>query len=110
MDDLDAALHSPPRLKIMSYLFAVAQSDFAVVAQTVGLSAPELSKHLKVLRERGLVRSSVRSGRGAPVTVFLTKQGEREFRAYRKALSQIVFQHDTGDAGAGGPATDGGAG
>ncbi|HZB19317.1 MAG TPA: transcriptional regulator, partial [Blastococcus sp.] len=59
----DAVVHMPPRLQVCGLLAAVADMDFALVRERVGVSDSVLSKHVKQLEEAGYVtvRKSTRA-------------------------------------------------
>ncbi|GAB4499957.1 MAG: hypothetical protein OHK0052_15700 [Anaerolineales bacterium] len=54
--EICAALADPNRI-LMLYILSEAPRTVNDVAQLVGISQPSTSRHLKVLRERGLVRA-----------------------------------------------------
>lgn len=62
--EIDAHLVAPKRFVTLSHLSQVEQADFPALQDTTGLSMTDLSKILRDLEDRGLVRSprSVRTG------------------------------------------------
>jgi DNA-binding transcriptional ArsR family regulator len=58
--DLCAALADPRRILIL-YILSEYQVNVSELASQVGISQPTASRHLKILRERGLVQA-VRQG------------------------------------------------
>ena len=57
---LDPLVHFPIRLSIMAYLAAVAEAEFAAVAEAIEITAPTLSKQVTLLEEAGYL--TVRKG------------------------------------------------
>lgn len=66
--DICSALADPKRILIL-YALAEDSTNVGDLAVKVGLSQPATSRHLKILRERGLVRAE---RRGASITYHLT--------------------------------------
>jgi DNA-binding transcriptional ArsR family regulator len=66
--DICSALADPKRILIL-YALADRTMNVTELADTVGISQPAASRHLKVLRERGLVRPE---RQGASVEYHLT--------------------------------------
>ena len=66
--DLCSALADPHRILLL-YAIDERPRNVSELAEEVGISQPGASRHLKILRERGLVRS-VRQG--ASIEYFLT--------------------------------------
>jgi ArsR family transcriptional regulator len=54
--DICSALASPSRILLL-YMLAEAPSSVSGLAEKTGISQPSTSRHLKTLRERGLVNS-----------------------------------------------------
>ncbi len=54
-----AALGDPTRLGLVERLLAEGERTAGELCQGVGISAPAVSRHLKVLREAGLVRRRI---------------------------------------------------
>lgn len=68
--DLCSALADPKRILIL-YALAEARLNVSDLANKVGISQPAASRHLKLLRERGLVRPE---REGASINYRLTDQ------------------------------------
>jgi DNA-binding MarR family transcriptional regulator len=73
----------------------VDELEFAVIRDTLGVSDPTLSKHLKVLAEAGLVgvrkeTSSLRSDARRLTWVSLTAEGATALRRHMAALAAIA--------------------
>lgn len=91
-EGLDRAMHEKARLGIMTSLVAHPKGlAFGDLRQLCGLTDGNLSRHLKVLEESGLV--AIRKGydRNRPLTTCkLTGEGRKRFLAYLEVLEQVV--------------------
>ncbi|MFC4060898.1 transcriptional regulator [Planomonospora corallina] len=98
MGGFDATIHTPNRLRICALLDAVAEAEFGVVQEQLGVSASVLSKHVGVLIEAGYVeqRKAVRDTRQR-VWLRLTGDGRAAYRGHVAALRAIVGE-GAGDA------------
>lgn len=88
---LDATIHSPVRLSIVSALSSVERADFKSVRDALQVSDSALSKHVAVLEEAGYL--DVTKGRVArrPRTwLALTQAGQLALRAHLAALNAIT--------------------
>jgi DNA-binding MarR family transcriptional regulator len=87
----DAVVHMPPRLQVCGLLAAVADMDFALVRERVGVSDSVLSKHVKQLEEAGYVtvRKSTRASR-VRTNLALTPTGRAAFDAHVAELRRIT--------------------
>jgi DNA-binding MarR family transcriptional regulator len=87
----DAVVHMPPRLQVCGLLAAVADMDFALVRERVGVSDSVLSKHVKQLEEAGYVtvRKSTRASR-VRTNLALTTTGRAAFDAHVAELRRIT--------------------
>jgi DNA-binding MarR family transcriptional regulator len=87
----DAVVHMPPRLQVCGLLAAVADMDFALVRERVGVSDSVLSKHVKQLEEAGYVtvRKSTRASR-VRTNLALTVTGRAAFDAHVAELRRIT--------------------
>ena len=91
----DDAIHAPVRLRICGLLRHVEQADFGVVRDTLAISDASLSKHVKVLAERGYVaiakeRSMTRSDARRLTWLSLTPAGRRAFDAHLAELQRLA--------------------
>ena len=91
MTDLDRVIHEPARLRIVTILAAIVESDFNYLLQETELTKGNLSTHLSKLEESGYV-SIEKTFRGKiPMTlVKLTREGQDAFRAYRKEMTALL--------------------
>ncbi|MFB9722919.1 transcriptional regulator [Planobispora longispora] len=87
----DMTIHAPNRLRICALLEAVAEAEFSVVQEQLGVSASVLSKQVAVLIEAGYVkqRKAVRDTRQR-VWLQLTEPGRAAYRGHVAALRAIV--------------------
>lgn len=91
MDDLDAHLVPPARLKLMTLLDASSEIEFATLRDALAASDSVVSKHLGVLEEAGYVRRRKGVHRGRRTTwVSLTAQGGRALRRHVAALRALI--------------------
>ena len=88
-------IHAPLRLRICGLLRSVDRLDFAVLRDTIEVSDPTLSKHLKVLSEAGFIvmkksASPMRADARRITWVSLTTAGKRAFDGHLQALRHIT--------------------
>lgn len=88
-------IHSPVRLRICGVLRRVAELEFSVVRDSLGISDANLSKNLKVLADASLVTvrkepSLQRSDARRLTWVGLTSSGKLALEAHLAALLQIA--------------------
>lgn len=89
--ELNSLIHHPLRLRIVSYLSRVGQSDYGRLLELLQIDSPELSRQLKTLSKAGLVHLFKRSPNGKTQSASLSVSGEREFKRYKKALRQVIL-------------------
>jgi DNA-binding transcriptional ArsR family regulator len=91
-EGLERALHERARLGIMTALVTRADgSTFNDLKRLCVLTDGNLSRHLDVLREAGVVEILKGTRGGRPQTVCrVTADGRRRFRAYLDELSRVV--------------------
>lgn len=87
-------IHAPLRLRICGLLRPVDKIDFAVIRNTLNITDPTLSKHLKLLSDAGFVDikksvSTARSDSRRITWLSLTSRGRRAFDEHLKALQAI---------------------
>lgn len=88
-------IHSPVRLRICALMRQVAELEFAVIRDTLGLNDVNLSKNLKVLTEAGFVTvrkesSPARADARRLTWVALTPIGKRALEGHLAALANIA--------------------
>ncbi|MCL3863106.1 helix-turn-helix domain-containing protein [Actinotalea sp. K2] len=91
----DEIIHAPVRLRICGLLRRVDQLEFGLVRQTLDVSAPTLSKHLRTLTEAGYVRltkspDATRADARLLTWIHLTPCGTAALDAHLAALREIV--------------------
>ena len=88
-------IHAPLRFRICGLLRNFTELEFSVVRDSLEVSDPTLSKHLKVLTEAGFVKvrkeTSARRDDARRLTwISLTKEGTNALRGHLAALSEIA--------------------
>jgi len=91
-DGLDRVMHEKARLGLLSSLVAHPKGlAFSDLKQLCGLTDGNLSRHLQVLQEAGLVEISKSFEGNRPQTLcVLTRSGRRRFLDYLALLEQLV--------------------
>ncbi len=94
MEQPDAVIHQPVRLKIMSALKALpagTQLEFVRLKALVGATEGNLGAHLQTLETQGYIASEKDFvGKKPRTRITLTKEGRRAFEAYVDYLRDIV--------------------
>ncbi|PXA68398.1 transcriptional regulator [Cryobacterium arcticum] len=94
MDELDPVIHASARLKITATLATLPVGDqiaFPRLQELLGMTAGNLSTHLRKLEDAGYV-DVVKSHQGrTPVTYLaLSRSGRRAFEDYLEALRALL--------------------
>jgi len=91
-DGLDRVIHEKARLGLLTSLMAYPKGlAFADLKQLCGLTDGNLSRHLQVLQEAGLIDVTKGYERNRPhTTCRLTKAGRRRFLDYLAVLEGLV--------------------
>lgn len=97
---LDPVIHTPARLRIMTTLAALAEGDrlaFTALQSLLGMSAGNLSTHLRKLEDAGYV-TVVKGHRGRVPTTHaaVTLAGRAAFDTYVTALRAALTPPDVG--------------
>ena len=96
MGDLNAIIHQPVRLKIMSALKALAPDEmleFVRLKKIVEATEGNLGAHIQTLDEAGYVAVEKDFADNRPRTrVKLTKEGRRAFEDYVAYLRDIIAE------------------
>ena len=102
-DGLDRVIHEKARLSVLTSLVAHPKGVvFGDLKQLCGLTDGNLSRHLQVLQDAGLVEISKGFDRNRPQTVCrITRQGRARYLEYLAVLEQVV--RDAADAVQGKP-------
>ncbi|MEO7053957.1 MAG: transcriptional regulator [Rhizomicrobium sp.] len=91
-EGLDRVMHEKARLGLLSSLVAHPKGlAFSDLKQLCGLTDGNLSRHLQVLQEAGLVEITKSFEGNRPQTICaLTRNGRRRFLDYLALLEQLV--------------------
>lgn len=91
-DGLDRVIHEKARLGVLASLIAHPDGlAFGAVKRLCGLTDGNLSRHLQVLQEAGLVDVHKGYDRNRPLTTCqLTAEGRRRFADYLAVLEQVL--------------------
>jgi len=89
--DIDLAIHSPARLKILAFLQVVESADFTFLMNQTGLTRGNLSSHLSKLEEVGYVSINKEFVDRVPRTLIsLTDEGRAAIHTYRENMKQVL--------------------
>ena len=89
--DLDRTIHSPARLMVMTYLYAVESADYIFLQNLTGLTWGNLSSHLSKLEEEGYVAIEKEIvGKKPHSMVHLTQAGRAAFHEYKQSMQQVL--------------------
>ncbi|MEU7150928.1 winged helix-turn-helix domain-containing protein [Streptomyces sp. NPDC045456] len=95
-DYLSTVLHSPLRLAILGSLRHVHNVAFADLQEALGLTAPELSRQLRILEDEDIVQvAKARENRRVRTYVRLSDTGRARFEEYLTHLRRVVQEDDT---------------
>lgn len=88
---LDKVLHEPARLSIVACLAVVQQADFVFLQSQTGMTAGNLSTHLKKLEEASylMIKKSFEGAR-PKTTLALTEGGRAALDTYLKTLGVLL--------------------
>ena len=91
-DGLDRVMHEKARLGLLTSLMAHPKGlAFADLKQLCGLTDGNLSRHLQVLQEAGLIAIEKGYDHNRPQTVCrITPQGRQRYLDYLAVLEQVV--------------------
>lgn len=92
--DLNEVVHQRTRLGLLAVLGEVRKADFRFLKQTLELSDGNLSRHLQVLEQAGLVKiDKVFEGKRPRTWVSITKQGRSAFDKEMASLRALLANH-----------------
>lgn len=92
---LSEIVHQRHRLGILTIASRARQADFGYLQEALGLTSGNLSTHVTVLEDAGLVRvERGYQGRRARTWVSITRQGRAALAAEMAALASLVREHD----------------
>ena len=99
---LDDTVHQRHRLGILVITSKARQVDFGYLRQALGLTSGNLSTHLVVLEEAGLIQvEKGYEGRRPRTWVSITRDGRAALAAEMAALTALVRDHEETDGGTG---------
>jgi len=94
VDELDPIIHAQARLRITSALATLhgaEQISFPRLQELLGMTAGNLSTHLRKLEDAGYVTVEKTHERRTPVTyIALSRPGRRAFEDYMDALRSML--------------------
>jgi DNA-binding MarR family transcriptional regulator len=92
---LDEIVHQRHRLGILTITSRSRQADFGYLRENLALTSGNLSRHLMVLEEAGLIRvEKGYEGRRPRTWVSITRQGRAALADEMAALARLVSEHD----------------
>lgn len=93
-EPLDAVIHSPVRLAVLSVLASVRRADFTYLKEATETTDGNLSTHLAKLEEAGYIKIKKSfQGRKPLTSCALTDKGRASFVRYLKALESYIPAH-----------------
>jgi DNA-binding MarR family transcriptional regulator len=97
---LDDTVHQRHRLGILVITSKARQADFGYLREALGLTSGNLSAHLTVLEEAGLIRvEKGYEGKRPRTWVSITKEGRDALAAEMAALTELVRDHEENHQG-----------
>jgi len=91
IDDLDPAIHSPTRMKILAFLSIVESADFTFLMTQTGLTRGNLSPNLRKLEEAGYVSIQKAFVDRVPRTLInLTDEGRAAVEQYNQTMQRVL--------------------
>jgi DNA-binding MarR family transcriptional regulator len=91
---LNDTVHQRHRLGILVITSRARQADFGYLRQALGLTSGNLSTHLMVLEEAGLIQvEKGYEGRRPRTWVSITREGRAALAAEMAALTELVRDH-----------------
>jgi DNA-binding MarR family transcriptional regulator len=92
--DLNDIVHQRHRLGVLTITAEAHQADFGHLRQVLGLTAGNLSRHLTVLEEAGLVQvEKGYEGRRPRTWVTITGQGRKALASELTTLADLARRH-----------------
>jgi len=94
---LDDTVHQRVRLGVLAVLAEVRRADFAYLRDALELTDGNLSRHIAVLEQAGLVEVEKGfEGRRSRTWVQATADGRRALKAEMQALRELISRVDAG--------------
>jgi DNA-binding MarR family transcriptional regulator len=89
--DLDQIIHAHARLMVLTYLYVVESLDYVFLKNQTGLTWGNLATHLQKLEQAGYISvEKSYDGQKPHTMIFLTKQGRKAFKAYKRSMQQVL--------------------
>ncbi len=93
---IDETVHQRHRLGILTITAEAQRAEFGYLREALGLTPGNLSKHLTVLEEAGMVEvEKGYTGRRPRTWVRITARGRAALAAELAALTELLRQHST---------------
>lgn len=93
VEAIDKLVHEPSRLLLLAYLYVVDEADFVFLMDRTGLTAGNVSSHMKRLIGAGYVEMEKAFVDNRPQTTYsLSADGRRAFDAYRQNIEGLLRQ------------------
>ena len=88
---INSVIHNPARLAILLFLLPRNKESFRIIQKVLGLTAGNLSSHLKKLEQAGLVEVEKTFQKAKPITIIhLTLLGRSTVLQYVDTMSQVL--------------------
>jgi DNA-binding MarR family transcriptional regulator len=95
---IDETVHQRHRLGILTITAEAQRAEFGYLREALSLTPGNLSKHLTVLEQAGLIEvEKGYTGRRPRTWVRITGQGRAALAAELSALAELVRRHTTSD-------------
>ena len=97
-NEIDETVHQRHRLGILTITAEAQRADFGYLREALGLTPGNLSKHLTVLEEAGMIQvEKGYAGRRPRTWVRITRQGRKALAAELAALTELLRRHGTAE-------------
>ena len=90
-EELDRVIHERVRLGILTFLARNGETDFGTLKKALDVTDGNLSRHLRVLEEEGIINVKKTFVERRPRTYYkLTEKGKERFQRYLQVLESIL--------------------
>jgi DNA-binding MarR family transcriptional regulator len=91
VEKIDKLIHEPARLLLLAHLYVVDEADFVFLLDQTGLTAGNVSSHMKKLITAEYVEQEKAFVDNRPQTTYrLSRKGRKAFQDYRDNLDGIL--------------------
>ena len=91
IEEIDKLVHEPARLLLMAHLYVVDEADFVYLLDQTGLTAGNVSSHMRKLVAADYVDMEKAFVGNRPQTTYsLSRGGRKAFDAYRENIEEIL--------------------